>query len=269
MEIIILASQKGGVGKTTTASNLAYSLASENYKTLMIDLDPQGNLTLIYNKNPRSCLGIEQIFSHKGINVMSLVQPATDPFKAPINNLSIISSSIQLAISAERAITRFHREKILFNCLKKVRSLFDFVVIDCPPTFGILLSNAIYAASQIVIPVTYGRFALEGIRDLVDLIQEIKEDDFFNSPVLKYNILRNCFDIRNSITNNSIEGALSTSAYKDRVLKTIIKKVEAINKAQINEESIYTFDPDSPAIKDFNQLTSEILEVINGKKEAA
>jgi chromosome partitioning protein len=270
MKTIASINQKGGVGKTSTTVNLGYSLAKRGFKTLLIDLDPQGQTTLIYDDVASNKSFVDLLFmppsALSSLRIDHLIIKANDSESGDINNLFLIPSNIKLAMASEQIGARIRREKILVNHIKKLKD-FDFVIIDCPPTLGLLSINAIEAADHFLIPVNYSRYATEGMRDLLNVIAEIKEWGSFSlsdSYELPYWILRNARDSRNGITNRAIEQTFANPLYAKHVLKTIIRKTEAINQAQMKEQPVFISDPHSPAVEDFEALTTELLEKLNG-----
>lgn len=258
MKIVIL-NQKGGVGKSTITVNMGYGLAKASKKTLIVDLDPQAHSTVIYVPEVTREKTVNELFLNKNFDVTRVINPAVvmldndeDDQASEIENLSIIPSNIHLAASSESIISRTHREKILHNHLKKIENKFDYILIDCPPTLGVLTVNAIYTADLILIPTSYSKYSLDGISDLFTSIAEVKESDNYD-----YRILRSIKDSRSSRTNAVIEQALEN--FQDNLLKTIIRRNEAINQAQMVDQPVFVFDPKSAGAKDFDSLTSEII----------
>lgn len=243
--------QKGGVGKTTVSVNLAYGLALAGMETLLVDLDPQAHATLIYEPDPPKEGTVRDLFLDKNLDVQKIVRPVMVN-GSPYPHLSLLPSNIRLALSAEQIIGQTHREKLLYNHLRRIEGRYRFILIDCPPSLNVLTVNAIYAADLILIPTTYGLYSLDGIADLFRSIREVKETEEF-----EFFILRNGFDARTSTTNQAIDQTLQK--YQDQLTDTIIRRNEAINQAQINREPIFTFDPRSHGALDFQSLTTELI----------
>ncbi|HIE29393.1 TPA: ParA family protein [Candidatus Poribacteria bacterium] len=252
MKLIIL-NQKGGVGKSTVATNMAYSLALSGKRTLLIDIDPQAHSTVIFCPDVPKNNTVNELLSKKSFKIGDTIREAKiGDNEKPVENLFIIPSNIHLAITAEQITTKIHREKLLHNHLKKIETDFDFIIIDCPPSVNVLTVNAIYASDMIIIPTIYGRYSLDGIADLFQSIEEVKESSDF-----KYMILRNNRDSRNKLSNEFVEEQLAP--FKKNLLKTVIRRNEAINQAQMNNEPVMVFDPRSYGTEDFKKLTREII----------
>ena len=248
---IALLNQKGGVGKTSVAVNLAYGLALQGANTLLLDLDPQAHASMIYcDDNPSST--INDIFEHRDAVLQPLIQPASVAGER-VDILAVVPSNIRLAVIAERMITEHFRERRLHTQLQNIGDAYEHVLMDCPPNLGILTVNAIFTADLIVIPVTYGRFALDGTADLLESIDIIRE-----GSETQWTILRNAFDARNRATVAYVDKELAN--VEANLMKTIIRRTEAINQAQIRRQPVYTYDPKSRAARDFTGLTKEIQE---------
>lgn len=246
---IALLNQKGGVGKTSVAVNLAYGLALQGAKTLLLDLDPQAHASMIYrDDNPSST--INDVFEHRDAELQALIQSAVVDGDV-VDMLAIVPSNIRLAVIAERMITEHFRERRLHTHLENLGDTYEYVVMDCPPNLGILTVNAIYTTDVIVIPVTYGRYALDGTADLLESIDIIRQ-----GSVTRWGILRNAFDARNRATVAYVDNELAN--VEANLMKTVIRRTEAINQAQIRRQPVYTYDPKSRAARDFTSLTKEI-----------
>lgn len=250
MQIFSVINQKGGVGKSTICVNLSYELSLLGKRVLLVDIDPQAHSTIPYG----DCYAphtVEHVFTDRSFNTRDAIYPATvNGTEQP--GLFLIPSNIHLAAAAEQITARHHREKILSNALRKVEGDFDFVIIDCPPTLGVLAVNGIYAADEYLIPVTPARQALDGVGDLFKVISEIKETDGF-----KYQIIRSQFDARASKSLKYIEAELDN--IRDHVAEAIIRRSEAINQAYMAELPVSVYEPSGHATTDLKKLTSEVL----------
>lgn len=255
-KVISLVNQKGGVGKTTTSINLSASLALEGKKVLMIDLDPQGNATtgVGFNKGDIDKSVYDVFNGTADINGVIL--------KTRFQNLDLLPSSLQLAgidielIEKGMEDPSFQRSAQLKNELIKCKDNYDYVIIDCPPTLGLITTNALVASDSVIIPVQCEFYALEGITQLLNAIMLTKKK--LNPSLKLEGVLLTMFD---SKTNLSIEVIEEIQSYfKEKVYTTIIPRLIRLAEAPSHGKPISAYDPKSKGSMAYINLAKEVIE---------
>lgn len=250
-KIIAIANQKGGVGKTTTSINLASGLAYLGQKVLLIDLDPQGNTTqgVGANKSDFNLSAYDLLLDDYGVEDIAL------NLKTP--PLSLIPASIDLA-GADLEMVEFKvgRERLLKNKLLVVKESYDFILIDCPPSLGLLNTNALTAADSVIIPVQSEYYALEGLTQLLSTIRLVQK--LFNPQLKIEGVLLTMLDLR---TRLSIEVQQEVRRYfKERVYKNNIPRNVKLSEAPSRGQSIFEYDIKSEGAKAYAALSKEVLK---------
>ncbi len=245
---IAIANQKGGVGKTTTAVNLSASLADLGYRVLVVDLDPQGNATTALGVNARS-------LKYSIYDVLMQDAPMEDAVEATsIQNLFLTPTTIDLAGAEIELVPAFSRELKLRRAIAKVIDDFDFVVIDCPPSLGLLTINALAAASEVVVPIQCEYFALEGLGQLLRNVNLVQAN---LNPTLEISaIILTMYDARTKLADQVTKEI--RAHFGDRVCKNIVPRSVRLSEAPSFGQPITVFDPTSRGAVAYRGLAKEI-----------
>ncbi|MEW6336243.1 MAG: ParA family protein [Acidobacteriota bacterium] len=246
--IIAIANQKGGVGKTTTAINLSAALAHKGIKTLLIDLDPQANTTLSF-VDPRE-------LSRSTYDVLAEGVPLAEVIvRTPVANLWLAPARIALAKLEAALVGQFDAHYRLKDRLLPVLSDYEYIVVDTPPTLGLITVNAMIAASHLLIPIQSSYFALEGTDDLLETVEKIKSRA--NPDLQLLGVLVTLHDRRTVLGRDSLDQI--QSVFGKKVFKTVVSRSVRLEESPAHRSSIFEHAPESSGALEYFALCEEVI----------
>jgi chromosome partitioning protein len=247
--ILAIANQKGGVGKTTTAINLSAALAHKGFTTLLIDLDPQGNATLSYLDPEQVVTSVYEALVEEGRTIKEAVH------KTNLKNLDVVPARISLAKFESKLLGDIDSHFRLKDRLKSVVKDYQYIVMDTPPTLGLLTVNALVAASHLLVPIQSSYFALEGTDDLLETVEKIRARP---NPELEFMGVVVTIHDKRTILGRDIKNHIK-EVFGPKVFRTIISRSVRLEESPAYKESIFSFAPHSSGALEYYKLSEEVI----------
>ena len=248
-KIVSVANQKGGVGKTTTAVNLSTILAKKGKKVLLMDADPQGNAT--------SGLGIDKDVNFSIYDVLvNDVEIENTLIQTKVKNLDVCPSNINLAGAEVELVSMMSREHRLKEKTNSQKDNYDYIIIDCPPSLGLITLNAFTASDSVLIPVQCEYYALEGLGQLINTINLVKKH--LNKDLSVEGALLTMFDIRTNLSNQVVKEV--NKYFENKVYKTVIPRNVKLSEAPSYGMPISVYDPKSKGAKSYDKFVKEFIK---------
>jgi chromosome partitioning protein len=249
-KIISIANQKGGVGKTTTSVNLSTLLAKRGKKVLLIDADPQGNATSGVGMDKNVELSVYDMLISDEVESKDIIQ------KTEIKNLYICPSNINLAGAEVELVSMMSREYRMKEKLEQIKSDFDYIIIDCPPSLGLITLNSFTASNSVLIPVQCEYYALEGLGQLINTINLVKKH--LNTELEIEGALLTMYDIRTNLSNQVVKEV--NKYFENKVYKTVIPRNVKLSEAPSYGMPITVYDPRSKGAKSYEKFVKELMK---------
>lgn len=246
---IAIANQKGGVGKTTTSVNLSACLAAEKKKVLLVDVDPQGNATSGY--------GVDKSKIERSIyNVLVDGLPIKEAIQKTIfENLHILPATIELAGAEVELVSAISRETKLKRAIDQIKANYDYVIIDCPPSLGLLTLNSLTAADSVLMPIQCEFYALEGVSQLMNTVKLVQQN--LNSDLTLEGVLLTMYDSRTKLSMQVAEEV--KNHFQERVYQTVIPRNVRLSEAPSYGQPIIEYDPKSKGAEVYRALAKEVI----------